>query len=161
MAVRIVMKFQIKSILGMLAFAFALNTFEATSALADGHMEVIKERKALMKTISKSNRIIKRYKKGRASADEAIKAAKELRKAMNDSIDERLYPKGSTRPDVEENETRAKAKVISEWDDFVEAGKKSAKRVTKFIKLAKAGAGEEVKFACGGCHKPYRGKKVK
>ena len=155
------MKFPIKSILGMLAFAFALNTFVAAPALADGQMQVIKERKALMKTVSKSNKIIKRYKKGKASADEAIKAAKLLRRAMNDSIDERLYPKGSTRPDVEAKETRAKAKVISEWDNFVKAGKKSAKRVTKFIEVAEAGTEEEVKFACGGCHKPYRGKKVK
>jgi cytochrome c556 len=161
MAVSIVMKFQIKSILGMLALAFALNTFEAAPALADGHLEVIKERKALMKTVSKSNKVIKRYKKGKASAEEASKAAKVLLRAMNASIDEGLYPKGSTRPDVAEKETRAKAKVISEWDNFVKAGKKSAKRVTKFIKLVEAGTGEEVKFACGGCHKPYRGKKVK
>jgi len=116
-----------------------------------------------MKTVGKSNKVIKKYKKGEASAEDAIKAAKALRKAIKASLDKGLYPKGSTRPDVAAKKTRAKAKILAEWGDFVKAGEKSAKRVTKFIKLAKAGdeGAKKVKFSCGGCHKPYRGKKVK
>tara|TARA_B100000519_G_scaffold175748_1_gene164456 strand:+ start:239 stop:721 length:483 start_codon:yes stop_codon:yes gene_type:complete len=160
MGVLFAMRNPIKYILGIVAFAFALNAFDSAPVLADEHMIVIKERKALMKKVVKATRIIKKYKKGKASANEAIAAAKALRKAMNASIDKRLYPKNSTRPDVSAKKTRAKANILSEWEAFVEAGKKSAKLASKFIEVAKVGQGE-AKFACGGCHKPYRGKKVR
>ena len=154
------MRYSVKFILGIVAFAFSLSAFDATPVLADGHMMVIKERKALMKKVVKATRIIKKYKKGKASDGEAIVAAKALRKAINSSIDKRLYPIGSTRPDVSAKKTRAKANILSEWEAFVEAGKKSVKLATKFIEGAKAGQGQ-AKFACGGCHNPYRGKKVR
>ncbi len=157
------MKFMVKSVLAAATFAFAFVALDTTPVLADGHMAVIKERKALMKTVGKSNKVIKKYKKGKASADEAIKAARALRKAINASLDKALYPKGSTRPDVAAKKTRAKAKLLAEWDGYVKAGKKTAKRATEFIKLVKAGdaGAKKVKLSCGGCHKPYRGKKVK
>ena len=72
------MRYSVKFILGIVAFAFSLSAFDATPVLADGHMMVIKERKALMKKVVKATRIIKKYKKGKASDSEAI-AAKALK----------------------------------------------------------------------------------
>lgn len=153
----------VKTILAAGVFAFAMSAFDfapVSSAKAD----VIKDRRALMKTVGKSNKVIKKYKKGIASGDDAVQAAMALQKAIDDSLKANLYAKGTMRPDVDTKKTRAEAKIWQEWDKFAAAGKKSSKRVGKFIKLVKAGddaGAKKVKFACGGCHKPYRGKKVK
>lgn len=157
------MGFTIKSILAAGVFAFAMSAFDMPP-ISSAKADVIKDRRALMKTVGKSNKVIKKYKEGEASPDDAIKAARALRKAIKDSLNADLYKKGTTRPDVDPKQTRTKAKAWQDWDGFVKAGEKSAKLTTAFIQLVKAGnheAAKKAKLGCGGCHKPYRGKKVK
>ena len=157
------MQLMIRIILATVVAAFSTATFDL-KIVSSAEAGVIKDRKALMRIVGKSNKIIKKYKKGKASADEAIKAAKALRKATVDSLNKNLYRKGTTRPEIDPKKTRTLAKAWQDWEGFVKAGEKSANRATKFITLVKAGdhaVAKKIKLGCGGCHKPYRGKKVK
>ncbi|MDA0656971.1 MAG: cytochrome c [Proteobacteria bacterium] len=157
------MRFTFKSVLAVAGFAFALAAFDM-SPVSSASADVIKDRKALMKTVSKSNKVIKKYKKGEATAEEAIAATKAMRKALKSAMAKDLWPKGSTRPDTAATKTRAKAKILEDWDGFVKAGIKTRKNANKLIILMKAGdmaSVKKAKLSCGGCHKPFRGKKVK
>jgi cytochrome c556 len=157
------MHFTCKSVLAVAGFAFALAAFDM-GPISSASAGVIKDRKALMKTVGKSNKVIKKYKKGEASAEEALAAIKAMRKALKASTKKALWPTDSLRPIKGAKKTRAKAKIRKDWDGFVKAGIKTRKKAKKLSILIQAGdmaSAKKVKLSCGGCHKPFRGKKVK
>ena len=121
-----------------------------------------KARKALMKTISKTNKAMKAAsKKGDMAAVEknAAKLATEFAKIPNPC----LFLKGSAKG------SRSKAAVWDNWSDFEAKAKTSHKLAKAVASQAKMGHTSETgalvkafgKEACGSCHKPYRKKKKK
>ena len=128
----------------------------------------IKDRRALMKTISKNFKPIKAYvKSGKGSAADVAKHAKAINAATDQFL--ALFPKGSGRGDYSAKETRALPKIWMDWNGFKKANQVLADESAKLASIAASGNKQAIakqyaavgKLGCGGCHKPFRGKKVK
>lgn len=129
----------------------------STAAQAD----VIEDRKAAMKTISKSAKPAFAMLKGQAKFD--LAAAKDALRKIGDNakLSEKLYPagsgKGKTRalPKIWENKADFDAKMMKLKTDAYAAQNK----ITDLASLKANLPG--VMKNCGGCHKDYRAKKKK
>ncbi len=121
-----------------------------------------------MKTILKNFKPIKAYpKSGKGSAADVEKHAK----AINATTDQMLalFPKGSGRGDYPAKQTRALSKIWNDWNGFKKANRALANESAKLASIAASGDKQAIakqfaamgKLGCGGCHKPFRGKKVK
>ena len=122
-----------------------------------------KARKALMKSISKTNKAMKAANK---SGDMAAveKNALILNTKFGEIANPCLFLKGSAGKG-----SRAKKAIWENWSDF-EAKAKTARTLAQAVaSRAKAGQASETKAlvkafgkqACSNCHKPYRKKKKK
>lgn len=121
-----------------------------------------------MKTISKNWKPIKAYaKKGSGTPADVIKHATVIN-ASSKKINA-LFPKGSGRGDFSDKETRALPAIWKDWKGFEKATSALDQESAKLIKIAGSGdksaiakqVGAMGKKGCGGCHKPFRGAKVK
>ena len=137
------------------------------SSAVDGS-DAIKERRALMKSISKEWKPIKDYaKSGAGSAADVAKHAAAIN-GMAKKISA-LFPKGSGRGNFSDKETRALPAIWKDWNGFQKATSVFEDESAKLIKVAGTGdqkaiakqVGAMGKNGCGGCHKPFRGAKVK
>ena len=122
-----------------------------TTASAD----VLKDRSAAMKSISKANKALQKAAKGGMAAD-AQKQAKII-VAVADKM-ESLFPKGSGAGYGEE--TRAKADIWTDWAKFQKANA-AMKAAAMKVAVGDMSAAPEIGKTCGGCHKPFRGPKLK
>ncbi len=163
-----------KSIAGVFGFgallgaALTISVANTPAVAADGK-DTIEKRIALMK-----NGVLKNYlyakkfvKDGEGTAEGVVKHAKLLSEASKDVV--ALFPKGTGRGEFDDKTTRALPKIWEDWTGFkavadtmtresailaeVAAGGDKEAIVAQFGKMAKA--------SCGGCHKPFRGAKVK
>lgn len=159
--------FKLSGILTVVALA-GLVILPACMSSAVGASDAIKERKALMKTISKNWKPIKAYaKSGAGSAADVAKHATVIN-ASSMKINS-LFPKGSGRGDYSDKETRALPAIWKDWKGFEKASGALEQESAKLIKIAGTGdqkaiakqVGAMGKKGCGGCHKPFRGAKVK
>ncbi|MDP6390253.1 MAG: cytochrome c [Alphaproteobacteria bacterium] len=155
------------------AIAIALGVFAAGMApiapASAADMASIDKRLELMKKIVLKNfKTVKAFvKEGKGSASD-VKMAGEALAAAAPKIPA-LFPKGTGRPDVDEKKTRALAKIWQDWAGFEAAAKSLGTEATKLAKVAAGGDkgaigaqfGEMGKKGCGGCHKSFRGAKVK
>lgn len=158
---------KLSGILTVVALA-GLVILPACMSSAVGASDAIKERRALMKTISKNWKPIKAYaKKGKGTPADVVKHATTIN-ASSKKINA-LFPKGSGRGDFSDKETRALPAIWKDWKGFEKASGVLDQESAKLIKIAGTGdqkaiakqVGAMGKKGCGGCHKPFRGAKVK
>lgn len=130
--------------------------------------EAIKARKDAMKSISADLKVIRAYvKDGKGSTKDVEEKAAAIA-AIAKKLPS-LFPKGSGRGDFSDKETRALPKIWSDWAGFEKAAMVLETQAGKLAQVAEGGdkkmitdqTGELGKAGCGGCHKAYRGEKVK
>ncbi len=120
----------------------------------------IKKRKGLMKSNNKAGKAIKgAVKEGDFAAIE--ENAKKIAANMDNLVV--LFPEGSTAKN-----SRAKAEIWQEWDDFKTKAKGLKDAARKLANAANAKDSKQVKVqnkavgkACSSCHKRYRARKKK
>ena len=134
--------------------------------LAQSAGDVIKERRALMKSNSKTNKIVGAFvKKGKGSAADVAAAGRRL--ASNAGKITALFVKGTSAADGV-GKTRAKPAIWAKWSEFEAAAAKLKSAGANLAKVAATGdkaaikvAGGAIGKSCGGCHKLFRAKKKK
>lgn len=145
----------------------ALFSADSISAAMMGE-EAIKARKDAMKSISKDLKTIRAYvKDGKGSTQDVEEKAAAIA-AIAKKIPS-LFPKGSGRGDFSDKETRALPKIWSDWAGFEKAAMALETEAGKLAGVAEGGdkkmitdqTGKLGKAGCGGCHKVFRGEKVK
>jgi cytochrome c556 len=149
----------------MAAFAMGI-LVGCTQDMAVAPGEVIKERRALMKSNSKSFKVIKAFvKSGKGKVGNVRDAAVTL--TWNAAQIPGLYPKGTSLADGV-GQTRAKPAIWVKWAEFEAAAGKLKAAASKLAQAAAGGDAAAIKVAagaigksCGGCHKPFRGPKPK
>jgi len=137
-------------------------------AHADGHAVIEKRINYMKNDILKPFLVIKSFvKDGKGSAADVAKAATALGAAANGITAD--YPKGSGRGDHDAKVTRALPKIWEDWAGFEKAAGALAAESAKLASVAGGGDSGAIaaqfgmvgKNGCGGCHKPFRGEKVK
>ncbi|MDH3242392.1 MAG: cytochrome c [Alphaproteobacteria bacterium] len=122
----------------------------------------LKKRNSLMKNISKTRKGLSgAAKKGKIGPAEV--AAAEKLAALTKQLDMSLWPKGSGS---DMHKTRSKPDIWNDTADFQKRVAKMQKAAADGATAAKGGDAKAVAKAmgdmgCGGCHKKYRGPKVK
>jgi cytochrome c556 len=125
-------------------------------------MGVVEARRQSMKAISKANKAMK----AAAKADNAklVVSAAEIIIKQADRLP-KMFPKGTSRAQLGAKATRSKAAIWKDWKKFIAANnemKAAAVAVAAAAKAGNAKAGAKgIGKTCGGCHKPFRGKKAK
>ena len=160
---------RVRLLAGVLAFGFfasGLLALAGQPSAAD--MSIIEKRKDTMKKVVLKNfKVVKEFvKDGKGSAADVAKAADAL-VAVAPKIPA-LFPKGTGRPDVDAKTTRALPKIWEDWAGFEAAAKALGTEAAKLSMAAAKGGKDAIaaqfgatgKKGCGGCHKPFRGKKV-
>ncbi|MCG8546449.1 MAG: cytochrome c [Alphaproteobacteria bacterium] len=139
----------------------------ADSLVAASGEEAIKERKALMKNIVNNWKPIKAYAKGTGTPADVAKHAAALTEDSKRIV--ALFPKGTGRGDFPDKVTRALPAIWNDWSEFEKIANVMIEESEKLERVAKAGNKEAIvqqigltgRLGCGGCHKPFRGAKVK
>jgi len=149
--------------------ALAVVFFAATGPVSAAELAVIEKRQALMKDVVLKNfKVIKGFvEKGEGSAADVGKAATALSAAAAQMPP--LFPEGTGRGDVDAKKTRAMPEIWLDWDKFVAGSKVLGTEAAKLAEVAATGDkgaiaaqfGVTGKKGCGGCHKPFRGDKIK
>jgi len=127
------------------------------AATQPAYADAVKDRRALMKSQSKAGKALKKAAKAGDTA-----AAKKQAMILVGTADRLLglFPKGTDRGMLGAKATRAKPEIWKDWDTF----KKKAgalKSVAMKVAAGDLAAAKKIGKACGGCHKLFRGKKVK
>ncbi len=134
--------------------------------LAQSAGDVIKERRALMKNNSKTNKIVGAFvKKGKGSAADVAAAGRRL--ASNAGKIAALFVKGTSASDGV-GKTRAKPAIWAKWSEFQAAAAKLKSAGENLARVAATGDKAAIKVAagamgksCGSCHKQFRGPRPK
>ena len=144
----------------------ALSTAPLNAAGGDA---VIKERIDLMrKDVLDNWKPIKAYaKSGKGTPADVSRHAKALGSAAKKIPV--LFPKGTGRGDYPDKVTRALPEIWKDWKGFEKATQGLVDQSAKLAKIADGGDKDAIvkqigitgKIGCGGCHKPFRGAKVK
>lgn len=157
----------------VLAIAAVLILATGSPAAANGEA-IIKARVDFMKNdIGKNWDVLANYaKKGTGSLTDVEKSANALTAAAK-KIPEH-FPKGTGRGDYPAKLTRALPEIWMDWDGFKKSAEMLSKGSAKLATLAKAGDKDAVvamigkagkysktKIGCSGCHKDFRGARVK
>ena len=145
----------------------ALLSSETISAAMMGK-EAIKARQDAMKSMGGAMKAISAFvKDGKGTtaivADKAAVIASTAKQLPG------LFPKGSGRGDFSDKETRAEPKIWTDWAGFEKHADTLVVEAGKLAEVAKGGDKAQIaaqfgkvgKEACGGCHKTFRGEKVK
>lgn len=122
-----------------------------TPAFADP----VKDRQTTMKNISKANKALQQAAKAKDPA--AAKAAAMTLLAHAEKV-EAMFPKGSG--EGYGKTTRAKPEIWTDWEKF-QAASKDLEEATRKVANGDLGAAADVGKSCGGCHKAFRGPKLK
>lgn len=154
---------------GVLLGAALMLAVAGTPAAAAEGKEAIEKRIALMKNgILKNFLYAKKYvKEGKGTAAGVAAHAHLLNDASKEVV--ALFPKGTGRGDFDDKTTRSLPKIWEDWDGFKKAAEDLTRESAKLAQVAAGGDkdaiaaqfGQTGKIGCGGCHKPFRGAKVK
>ena len=149
--------------------ALAAGFSAGTAAVAAEGKAVIEKRVKFMKTdILQNFKAIKTFVKGGdGTAAGVAESARKISAAATKIPG--LFPKGTARGDYDARLTRALPKIWEDWKGFEAAAARLAAESAKLAKVAANGDvfdiggqfGAMAKKGCGGCHKPFRGAKVK
>lgn len=148
------------------ALAFSVATSPAVAA--EGK-EAIEKRLVLMKGgVLKNYLYAKKFVKDGKGSPAGVAAHAHL---LNDASTQivALFPKGTGRGDFDDKTTRALPKIWEDWAGFKKAAAVLTSESAKLAAVAGGGDkaaiaaqfGQMAKIGCGGCHKPFRGAKVK
>ena len=147
-----------------IAAGFALAVFGSGFATAPAYADPLKDRKAAMKNLSKSNKVVVSYAKGSGDLASAVAAAKKIA-SLAETLPQ-LFPHGSGMGYG--TKTRAKPEIWKDWGKFQKASATLAMNANNFAKWSAMGSADTMKSAagaigksCGGCHKSFRGPKPK
>lgn len=130
--------------------------------------EAVKSRKEAMKSLSADMKEIRAFvKDGKGTTATVADKAREI--AATAKQIPILFPKGTGRGDLSDKETRALPKIWSDWPDFENASTVLVVQAGKLAEFAEADErgliADQIailgKEGCGGCHKAFRGAKVK
>lgn len=143
--------------------------FSTASLNAAEGEAAIKARIDLMKKDVLDNwKPIKAYaKSGKGSPADVSRHAKALGAAAKKIPP--LFPKGTGRGDYPDTVTRALPDIWKDWKGFEKATQDLVDQSAALAKVADGGNKDAIvkqigmtgKIGCGGCHKPFRGAKVK
>lgn len=127
------------------------------AATQPAYADAVKDRRAEMKKMSKAGKAIK--KAGKAGDSDTVKAQAGIIVATAGTL-AGLFPKGTDRATLGKKATRAKPEI---WSDRVTFKQKLAdlRNVASKVAGGDMAAAKGLGKACGGCHKLFRGKKVK
>lgn len=146
------------------AAGLALAVFGAGVAMNSAYADPLKDRKATMKTFSKSNKVIRSFAKGSGDIASAVAAAKKIA-SLAETLPQ-LFPHGSGMGYG--TKTRAKPEIWKNWGKFQKASATLAMNANNFAKWSAMGSDATLKSAagaigksCGACHKSFRGPKPK
>lgn len=123
---------------------------------------ISKKRRDLMSDISKNRKALRKAAKGgKVGAAQVTQAEKILANVKQVAT---MFGDRNTASD--KVKSRAKPAIWEKMGDFKERLAKLEKAAEDAVKAAKAGDAKAVTAAmkatgCGGCHKPYRGPKIK
>lgn len=154
---------------GVLLGAALMLSLAGTPAAAAEGKEAIEKRIALMKNgVLKNYLYAKNYaKEGKGTAAGVAEHALLLNEASKQVV--ALFPKGTGRGDFDDKTTRSLPKIWEDWDGFKKAAEGLTRESAKLAEVAAGGDKDAIaaqfaqtgKIGCGGCHKPFRGAKVK
>lgn len=163
------MRTVVTSAIAALVMGSMLMISAGTGTAAAAGKADIEKRVAFMKTdILKPFLVVKGFvKEGKGTAADVAKAATALSAAAGGIS--KGYPKGTARGDFDAKLTRALPKIWEDWNGFEAAAKRLAAESAKLATVAAGGDAGAIaaqfgmtgKNGCGGCHKPFRGEKVK
>ncbi|MEE9316888.1 MAG: cytochrome c [Rhodospirillales bacterium] len=155
--------------LALMLMGFAAGNLVLTGLAPAADIPLIDKRQDVMKNVVLKNFVIVKdfVKKGKGSARDVQKAADALVQVASKIPP--LFPEGTGRPEVAAKKTRANPEIWFDWDEFVSAAKTLGSEAAKLSKAAAGGDKEAIaqqfvatgKKGCGGCHKTFRGAKVK
>lgn len=160
-----------RTLTGTILAAFALVVIAAAGSpvSAMSGKDAIDKRIAHMKKdILKPYLVAKKYaKEGEGTASSVATNARALAEAAAHITDN--FPKGTARGDFDPKVTRALPKIWEDWKGFQAAAGTLGLEASKLAAVADGGNkdaivaqfGKTAKLGCGGCHKPFRGAKVK
>ena len=123
--------------------------------------KVVKVRRLSMRAISKANKNMKAAaKKGNTRG--VVRASLQIIRHANALP--RMFPKGTGRGKLSPAVTRSTPAIWKNWGKLIQANNAMRNAATRVAIAANAGnkkAGlKGIGKTCGGCHKPFRGKKV-
>jgi cytochrome c556 len=151
-----------------LAMAFVIMAPAVPAFAADGDAVIEKRKKFMKKEILAPFKVIKAFvKNGKGTSADVASSASALSAAAGKIT--ALYPKGTHRGAYDEKMTRALPKIWEDWKGFEAAAASLAAESAKLAQVAAGGDADAIaaqfgmtgKKGCGGCHKPFRGAKVK
>ncbi len=159
---------KLASVVAVAAVVAPLALSTASLNAAEGEA-AIKARIDLMKKDVLNNwKPIKAYaKSGAGSPADVSRHAKALGAAATKIPP--LFPKGTGRGDYPDTVTRALPEIWKDWKGFEKATQNLVDQSAALAKVADGGDKDAIvkqigmtgKIGCGGCHKPFRGAKVK
>jgi cytochrome c556 len=137
---------------------------EGVTQVAQGSAgAAIKKRISLMKSMSKTRKALRKAAKAGKIGAKNVAQAKKISAITKQLGDKALWPKGS---DEGMHKTRAKADIWKDMGKFDRSMAKLQKGASAALAAATSGDAKGVDkglgaMGCGGCHKPFRGKKKK
>lgn len=152
----------------MLGSVLMLSPGMSPAVAAEGKAAIDARLKLMKGDILKPYLAIKKYaKEGAGTAADVAKNAAMLSAAASKIT--ALFPKGSGRGDFDDKTTRALPKIWQDWKGFEAAAARLGAEASKLAAVAASGDAAAIgaqfgmvgKNGCGGCHKPFRGAKVK
>lgn len=156
-------------IVGLSAVAIVgLLMLSTPSSAASGEAAIEARIDLMRKDVLQNWKPITAYaKEGKGSPADVARRAKALSAAA--AKIPALFPRGTARGDFPDKVTRALPAIWRDWAGFEKATKALVDESAKLSKIAGGGdksaiimqIGMTGKNGCGGCHKPFRGAKVK
>lgn len=148
----------------LLAAGLAMAVLGAGMTTNTAIADPLKDRKAAMKSISKANKVIKGYTKGKGDLKQAVAAANKI--ASIAKTLPAMFPAGSGKGYGKT--TRSKPAIWTDWKNFEKANNALVMAASRFSSRSSMGTAATMKASagaigksCGGCHKLFRGKKIK
>jgi len=121
------------------------------------YADAVKDRQAIMKTISKANKAVGKAAKAGAKEDAMKQAA--IIVASADKVAS-LFPRGTDNGTLGKVDTGAKPAIWADWDTF-KAKLGDLKKVASNVADGDMAAAKDMGKSCGACHKLFRDKKAK
>ena len=148
------MRYRNQLITGLFTALLAcLVTISSVKASAD----VVKERQKLMKTIAKTNKLIRAAAEN-GNSDLASVNAQKLVLAAQKFV--QLFPKGTDRGSLDPSLTRSKPEIWSQWSQFKMENDTMIQIAENIIGGGLRGV-EDLTNSCSGCHRKFRGSKIR
>ena len=156
----------------LLGVAIMVSWAGAPTVAAEGKMAIEMRLKLMKGGVLKNFLYVKKFvKEGKGSAAGVAAGVAAHASLLNDASTQIVahFPKGSGRGDFDEKTTRALPKIWENWRGFQAAAMRLTEESAKLARVAAGGDknaiakqfGQMGKLGCGGCHKMFRGAKVK